>query len=86
MLATVRLFINCSSRPIVDPCSSFQVANLTAALPVSAAKKIGNIVAVYSGISTEIKLRSGHTNSLDCLIKDYEAKISFIDYFPIDKY
>ena len=46
-LATVRLFINCSSSPSEVPRSSFQVANLTAALPVTAAKAIGNIVAAF---------------------------------------
>jgi hypothetical protein len=43
-LATVLDPISCSSTPIVVPCSSFQVANFIAALPVIAAKQIGKSV------------------------------------------
>jgi hypothetical protein len=53
-LATVRLFINCSRRPSEVPRSSFQVANLTAALPVTAAKAMGKIVAAWVLVSCEI--------------------------------
>jgi hypothetical protein len=54
-LATVLDPISCSSTPIVVPCSSFQVANFIAALPVIAAKQIGKSVVACRSNSVGVR-------------------------------
>jgi hypothetical protein len=78
---TVRLPINRSSSPTVEPRSTFHDANLTIALPTTTEKTRGNNVAAFAK-SANIKWQGGFgTHAFYALIQD--VFLVFFDWLAI---